>query len=121
MAYVFHSFSLISKFSRWLPERVSNALVGLLTLRLPSPGWVSMLLFSFLSAILIVAMPPKGWQPVPQCVTASVVSWSRDPSELFSHSNVDTDLRADLPTEGLSRGCQFLVLALGFRVEYCDV
>ena len=37
MAYVFHSLSLFSKFCRWLPERVSNALVGLLTLRLPSP------------------------------------------------------------------------------------
>ena len=38
MVYVFHSLSLTSKFSRWLSERVSNALVGLLTLRLPSPG-----------------------------------------------------------------------------------
>ena len=56
-----------------------------------------MLLFSFLSAIVIVAMPPKGWQPVPQCVTASVASGPRDPSKLLSHSNVDTDLRADLP------------------------
>ena len=97
MAYVFHSFSLISKFSQWLPERVSKALVGLLTLRLPSPGWVSVPLFSFLSAILIVAMPPKDWQPFPQCVSASVVSRPRDPSELLSHSNVDTDLHADLP------------------------
>ena len=67
--YVFPSLSLISKFSRWLSERVSNALVRLLTLRLPSPGWVSMLLFSFLSAILIVVLPPKGWQPFPQCVS----------------------------------------------------
>ena len=34
---------------QWLSERVSNTLVGLLTLRVPSPGWVSILLFNFFS------------------------------------------------------------------------
>ena len=81
--------------SRWLQERVSNAPVGLLTLRLSSPGWVSMLLSGFLSAILTVAMPPKGWQPVPQCIPASVASRPGDPSELLSHSIVDTDWCAE--------------------------
>ena len=95
MTYVFHSLSLISKFSRWLPERLSNALVGLLTLRQSSPGWVSVLLSGFFSAILTVAMPPKGWQPVPQCIPASVASRPGDPSELLSHSIVDTDWCAE--------------------------
>ena len=88
--YVFQS--LISKFSRWLQERVPNAPVGLLTLRLASPGWVSMLLSGFLSAILTVAMPPKGWQPVPRCISASVACRPGGPSKLLSHSIVDTDL-----------------------------
>lgn len=91
----FHSLSLISKISRWLPQRVSNALVGLLTLRLPSPGWVPMLLFSFLSAIFKCCHATQGWQPVPQCVSASLVCGLGGPSELLSRSNVDTHLRAE--------------------------
>ena len=94
---LFHAFSssLISKFSRWLPGRVSNALVGLLTLRLPSHGWVSILLFNFLSVILIVGLPPKGWHPVPQCVSASVVCTPGGPLELICRSNLNTNLRAE--------------------------
>ena len=96
MTYVFHSLSLISKFSRWLPERLSNALVGLLTLKLPSPGWVPMLLFSFYSSIFKCCHATQRWQqPVPQCVSASVVCGLRGPPELLSRSNVDTDLRAE--------------------------
>ena len=104
--YLFHSSSLISKFSRWLPGRVSNALVGLLTLRLPSHGWVSILLFNFLPAILIVGLPPKGWQPVPQCVSASVVCRPGGPLELICRSNLNTNLRAESYNE-LNRLQQF--------------
>ena len=74
---------------------MSNALVGLLMLRLSSPGWVSMLLSGFLSAILTVAMPPKGWQTIPQCISASVACRPGGPSELLSHSFVDTDWCAE--------------------------
>ena len=54
-----------------------------------------MLLFSFLSAICGCCHATQGWQPVPQCVSASVVCVLGGPSELLSRSNVDTDLRIE--------------------------
>ena len=57
----------------WWPERVSCALVGLLTLRLPSLGWgclayplhLKFVLFSSdLHSQFAFLLPLKGWQPL---------------------------------------------------------
>ena len=49
----------------------------------------------FCLQFLIVGLPPKGWQPVPQCVSASVVCRPGGPLELICRSNLNTNLRAE--------------------------
>ena len=49
-------------FFPWWPERMSNALVRLLALSLPSLGWVSSALFVSSSLVFYPALPLNGWQ-----------------------------------------------------------